>query len=81
MIASVLNNERAIQINIQLVRIFNKLRKMAIWNKDLFVELEKIKGQLVDHDGKFRMIYDYLEKFEESRLNQQKQLTRKRIGY
>jgi phage regulator Rha-like protein len=81
MIASVLNNERAIQINIQLVRIFNKLRKMVFWNKDLFMELEKIKGQLVDHDGKFGMIYDYLKKFEESRLNHQKQSTRKRIGY
>jgi hypothetical protein len=81
MIASVLNNERAIQINIQLVRIFNKLRKMIFWNKDLFIELERIKGQLVDHDGKFSMIFDYLKKIEESRLNHQKQSNRKRIGY
>jgi phage regulator Rha-like protein len=81
MIASVLNNERAIQVNIQLVRVFNKLRKIILLNKGMFEELEKIKGHLSDHDGKFRIIYDYLRKFEDARQNQQKQMTRKRIGY
>jgi len=81
MIASVLNNEKAIQINIQLVRIFNKLRKMVYLNREIFVELEKIKDKLSDHDGKFRSIYDYLKGLEEARQNHLKQASRRRIGY
>ncbi len=41
MIASALNNDKAIQINIQLIRIFNKLRKMVVLNRELFAEIGK----------------------------------------
>ena len=81
MLASVLNNTRAIQINIQVVRIFNKMRKLDLLNKEFVAEIEKIKSHLSDHDGKFKIIYDYLKKFEDSRQIQQKQITRKRVGY
>ena len=81
MLASVLNNTRAIQINIQVVRIFNKMRKSDLLNKEFVAEIEKIKSHLSDHDGKFKIIYDYLKKFEDSRQIQQKQITRKRVGY
>ena len=46
MLASVLNSERAIQANIQIVRIFNRMREMLMTHKDLFLELEKMKQQL-----------------------------------
>lgn len=81
MIASVLNSEKAIQINIQLVRIFNKIRKMVNFNREILEELENIKDKISDHDGKFRSIYDYLKGLEEARQNHLKQVSRKRIGY
>jgi len=43
MLASVLNSERAITVNIQIVRIFNKMREMMLLHKDLLLEMQKIK--------------------------------------
>jgi len=81
MLASVLNTERAIQVNIQLVRIFNKMREMLMTHKELFLELEQIKHQLTDHDNKFILIFEYLKQFEESKQQQLEQANRKKIGF
>lgn len=81
MLASVLNTERAIQVNIQLVRVFNRMREMLLSHKELFLELEKVKNQLSDHDDKFMLIFEYLKQFEEAKQQQLEQANRKRIGF
>jgi len=81
MLASVLNTERAIQVNIQLVRIFNKMREMLQSNKELIVELEQLRDKINDHDNKFILIFDYLKQFDKNRKQQLNQTSRKRIGY
>ena len=43
MLASVLNSERAITVNIQIVRIFNKMREKMLLHKDLLLEMQKTK--------------------------------------
>ena len=79
MLASVLNTERAIQVNIQLVRIFNKMREMLQSNKELIVELEQLRDKINDHDNKFILIFDYLKQFDKNRKQQLNQTSRKRI--
>jgi phage regulator Rha-like protein len=81
MLSSVLNSDRAIQVNIQIIRIFNKMREMILSNKELFLELEKIKIQLSYHDNKFMLIFEYLKQFEESKQQQFEQSNRRRIGF
>ena len=81
MLASVLNTERAIQINIQLVRVFNRMREILLSHKELFLELEKVKNQLSDHDNKFMLIFEYLKQFEEAKQQEFEQANRKRIGF
>lgn len=49
MLSSVLRSKRAIAINIQIVRIFNKLRNMAIEHKDLRDELEELKRTFINY--------------------------------
>lgn len=49
MLSSVLRSRRAIAINIQIVRIFNKLRNMAIEHKDLRDELEELKKTFINY--------------------------------
>ena len=49
MLSSVLRSKRAIAINIQIVRIFNKLRNMAIEHKDLRDELEELKKTFIKY--------------------------------
>jgi hypothetical protein len=43
MLSSVLKSERAVQVNIQIMRTFIKLREALIDNKDLRRELEELK--------------------------------------
>lgn len=49
MLSSVLRSKRAVAINIQIVRIFNKLRNMAIEHKDLRDELEELKTTFINY--------------------------------
>ena len=43
MLSSVLNSERAIQVNIQIMRIFTKVREMLVEDLSLRIEVEAIK--------------------------------------
>jgi phage regulator Rha-like protein len=81
MLASVLNTQRAIQVNIQLVRIFNKMRKMLTTHQELFAELEKIKQQLSDHDDKFILIFEYMKQFEKAKQEELEFKNRPKIGF
>ncbi|HNW97517.1 MAG TPA: ORF6N domain-containing protein [Bacteroidales bacterium] len=81
MLASVLNTERAIQINIHLVRVFNKMREVLLTHKELFLEMDKIKSKFIDYDNKFILIFEYLKQFEESKQQQLDHANRKRIGF
>jgi len=49
MLSSVLRSKRAIAINIQIIRIFNKLRNMAIEHKDLRDELTELKNTFIKY--------------------------------
>lgn len=41
MLSSVLNSERAIQMNIQIIRIFTKMKEMALTHKDMLLKIER----------------------------------------
>jgi predicted XRE-type DNA-binding protein len=77
MLASVLNSERAIQVNIQIVRIFNDLRKVISKQSDI----EEIKNQLSKHENKILSILEYLRNHEKVKQREEDFQKRKRIGY
>ena len=58
MLSSVLKSERAIQVNIQIMRTFTKFRHLIVDNKDLRKEIEKLRA---DTDGKFRIVFETLD--------------------
>jgi hypothetical protein len=62
MLSCILRSPNAIDVNIRVVRIFSNIRKAAFDQKDILLELEKIKSQLIDHDGSIITIFDYLRK-------------------
>ena len=43
MLSSVLNSERAILVNIQIMRTFTKLREILVSNKDLALRLDELE--------------------------------------
>jgi hypothetical protein len=81
MLASALNSDQAIQVNIQIVRIFNKMREMMITHKDLLLEIELIKNQVSNHEDRILLIFDYLKQFEKSKQEEFQQCNRPQIGF
>ena len=81
MLASVLNSERAIQINIQIVRIFARLRLMLESEKEILNRLEKLEVKGTELDEKVAAILNYLEQLEQSKQDEIDFKSRRRIGF
>ena len=62
MLSSVLNSETAIQVNIQIIRVFTKMKQMLLDNKELFLKIEKIERKLTEHDTDLQNIFTILKK-------------------
>lgn len=50
MLSSVLASERAIKVNIQIIRIFTKMREILFTHKDILLKLEKLERKTEKHD-------------------------------
>jgi len=59
MLSSVLNSERAIQVNIQIMRTFTKIREMLVGNKEL---REKIEAMEKKYDKQFKIVFEAIKK-------------------
>jgi phage regulator Rha-like protein len=81
MLASVLNSERAIQVNLQIVRVFIKMREMLATHKDILRKLEEIEKKYTDHDQKIMLIFEYLKQLEQTKQEDLELKTRKKIGF
>ncbi|NTV84668.1 MAG: ORF6N domain-containing protein [Bacteroidales bacterium] len=81
MLSSVLNSDRAILVNIRIIRIFMKMREIFQSNKDIILKLNEIEQKLAGHDYKILLIFEYLKQLEQARQQQEEQAGRKRIGY
>ncbi len=55
MLSSVLNSDRAIEVNILIMRAFVKLREMIATHKDLAKKLEELEKK---YDAQFRVVFD-----------------------
>jgi hypothetical protein len=76
MLASVLNSDRAIQVNIQIMRIFSKLREMLMTNKDILLKIEKLERRVIRHEQDIQVVFGYLKEL----LNPKTEPVRK-IGF
>lgn len=73
MLSTVLKSKTAIEVNIQIIRIFAKMREMLVTHKDILLKLERIEKKLMVYENKidrneseiqviFRAIKQLLEK-------------------
>ena len=58
MISSVLKNDKAVQVNIQIMRAFMKMRQMIFDNAELCNQIDELRA---DTDGKFRIVFETLD--------------------
>ena len=73
MLSSVLNSRRAIQVNIQIMRTFTKIREMIATHKELKQKIEEMEKK---YDYQFKVVFDAIRQLVEP-----PQRPRKRIGF
>tara|TARA_R110002072_G_scaffold277589_1_gene439319 strand:+ start:5836 stop:6414 length:579 start_codon:yes stop_codon:yes gene_type:complete len=78
MLSSVLNSPTAIKVNIQIIRVFTKIREMLTDNLSVKLEIEEIKKKLSNHSKNIELVFNYLDELIEKKDNEK---PRKEIGY
>jgi len=78
MLSSVLNSKRAIKVNIQIIRLFTKIRSMLLDNTELRLEIEGIKKKVNQQSQNIELVFKYLDELVEKKENQK---PRKKIGF
>ena len=58
MLSSVINSKRAIQVNIQIMRIFTKLRKILTSHSELMRKIDTLEKK---YDQQFRVVFDAIK--------------------
>ena len=52
MLLSVINSKQAIRVNIQIMRIYTKIRELLLAYKDVFIKVEQVEKKLIKQDEK-----------------------------
>ncbi|RTL47766.1 MAG: ORF6N domain-containing protein [Sphingobacteriales bacterium] len=81
MLSGILNSDKAINMNIAIMRAFVEIRKVLIRENDLREQLKQIKERLGEHDTQLNQIYDAMENLLDEKAAQRKWDDRERIGY
>ena len=65
MLSSVLNSSRAIQVNIQIIRLFTRIRQVMADHTEIWLEIEKIKNKLTNNDKNVEQLFSYLDELRD----------------
>ncbi len=78
MLSSVLRSKRAIQVNIQIMLVFSKIREMLLDTLSMKLDIEEIKKRLNSQDKNLELVFTYLDELIEKQSNPP---PRNQIGY
>ena len=78
MLSSVLNSKQAILVNIQIIRVFTKMRELLHTNKDLLLKMEQLENRLAGQDEKITQVFQYLKSFIDIKTKPKTQIGYKR---
>lgn len=81
MLSGILNSDKAINMNIAIMRAFVEVRKVLLLQNDLKEQLKEIKERLGEHDVQLNEIYDAMENLLDEKAAQRKWDERERIGF
>ena len=76
MLSSILNSERAVQVNIAIMRAFVKLREMLSTNKELAHKFAQLEKKIEKHDDEIKLIFDAIRE-----LMRPPEPKRRKIGF
>ena len=81
MLSGVLHSDKAINMNIAIMRAFVEIRQIIFRQNDLKEQLREIKERLGEHDAQLNHIYDAMENLLDEKAAQRKWDDRERIGF
>jgi len=76
MLACILNSQRAITVNIKIIRIFTRLKEMIFSHKEILVKLEQLEKKVTANDRDIQTIFAVLKKLLAQPVRHQR-----RIGF
>jgi len=65
MLSSVLNSDRAIRVNISIMRVFSKLKQLALSHSELLRKVESMERKYGEHDKKIELVFVALKQLLE----------------
>ncbi len=80
-LSGVLNSDKAINMNIAIMRAFVEIRKLALQQTDLKEQLQQIQERIGEHDVQLSQIYDAIENLLDEKAGKRKWEERERIGF
>ncbi|KIC01680.1 DNA-binding protein [Flavobacterium sp. JRM] len=78
MLSSILKSNKAIQTNIQIMRIFTKVRQMLLDTTEIKVDILQIQKKLENHDKNIELVFSYLDELTEKKEDESERV---KIGY
>jgi hypothetical protein len=81
MLSGILNSDKAINMNIAIMRAFVEVRKVLLQQNDIREQLKIIKDRLGEHDAQLNQIYDAMENLLDEKAARIKWDERDRIGF
>ncbi len=81
MLSGILNSDKAINMNIAIMRAFVEVGRVLLQQSDMKEQLKQIKERIGGHDVQLNQIYDALENLLDEKAAQRKWDERERIGF
>ena len=71
MLSTVLNSERAVLVNIEIMRAFVKLRQMLASNAELSRRVDELESK---YDKQFKLVFDAIRKLMSTPVRDRKEI-------
>jgi len=81
MLSSVLRSERAIEVNIAIMRVFVEMRKLFLNHQKLLIKVGELAEKVGEHDQYIKTLYEYLKSYDEEQKRRLEWENRKPIGF
>lgn len=81
MLSGILNSDKAINMNISIMRAFVEIRRILLQQGDSKEQLRQIQDRINDHDIQLSSIYEALENLLDDTIAKKKWEERERIGF
>jgi hypothetical protein len=78
MLSSVLRSDKAVDVNIQIMRVFTRMRELLLNHQELLLKIERMEQEMYTQGDDIQLIFDYLKQLIEEPNPERRQIGFKR---